>query len=163
MPLRQNPLLVRHFDMLKLIYSMAELDSEQLLAVYKEQNWNEDEFLLYLRENFFRQPGAFYAVWEENATYRAAVRFGPYKDGLLLHSLETAREERKKGYAYQLVIQVLDYLRSMGYKAVYSHVNKRNKPSLMLHKKCGFEIISDSATYLDGTVTQYSNTLRIYL
>ena len=149
--------------MLKLIYSMAELDSEQLLAVYKEQNWNEYEILSYLRENFFRQPGAFYAVWEENATYRAAVRFGPYKDGLLLHSLETAPKERKKGYAYQLVSQVLDYLRSMGHKVVYSHVNKRNKPSLMLHKKCGFEIISDSATYLDGTVTQYSNTLRIYL
>ena len=163
MPLRRNPLLVRRFDMLKLIYSMAELDSVQLLAVYKEQNWNEDEFLSYLREDFFRQPGAFYAVWEENATYRAAVRFGPYKDGLLLHSLETAPDDRRRGYAYQLIIQALAYLRTSGCKVVYSHINKRNKPSLMLHKKCGFEIISDSATYLDGTVTQYSNTLRICL
>lgn len=142
---------------------MAELDSEQLLAVYKEQNWNEDELLSYLRENFFRHPGAFYAIWEENSTYRAAVRFGPYKDGLLLHSLETVPDDRRKGYAYQLIIQVLDYLRTTGCKVVYSHVNKRNKPSLMLHKKCGFDIISDSATYLDGTVTQYSNTLRICL
>lgn len=149
--------------MLKLIYSMTELDTEQLLAVYKGQSWNEEEMLSYLRENFFRQTGAFYAIWEENATYRAAVRFGPYKDGLLLHSLETASDDRRKGYAYQLIIQVLDYLRSTGCKVVYSHINKRNKPSLMLHKKCGFEIVSDSAIYLDGTVTQYSNTLRICL
>ena len=149
--------------MLKLIYSMAELDTEQLLTVYKEQNWNEIEVLSYLRENFFRQPGAFYAVWTEDFEYKAAVRFGPYKDGLLLHSLETTPEERRKGYAYQLVGNVLDYLRTTDCKMVYSHINKRNKASLMLHKKCGFEIISDSATYLDGTVTQYSNTLRICL
>ena len=149
--------------MLKLVYSMAELDAEQLLAVYKDENWNEQEVLSYLRENFFRQPGSFYAIWEEDSVYKAAVRFGPYKDGLLLHSLETDPSCRRKGYAYQLVIHILDYLRTMDCKVVYSHVNKRNKASLVLHKKCGFDIISDTATYLDGTVTQYSNTLRICL
>ena len=149
--------------MLKLVYSMTELDTEQLLAVYREENWNEEDLLSYLRENFFRQPGAFYAIWEENSEYKAAVRFGAYKDGVLLHSLETAPKERRKGYACQLVAQTLDYLRATDCKVVYSHINKRNKASLMLHKKCGFEIISDSATYLDGTVTQYSYTLQISL
>ena len=163
MPLQPNPSLVKRSDMLKLIYSMTELDTEQLLNVYQEQNWNEIEFLKYLREDFFRQKGAFYAVWIENRVYKAAVRFCPYKDGLLLHSLETTPDDRRKGYAYLLVLQVLEHLKTSGCKMVYSHIEKRNKVSLALHRKCGFEIISDSATYLDGTVTQYSNTLRIYL
>ena len=146
--------------MLKLIYSMAELDTEQLLAVYKGQNWNEADFLSYLREDFFREKGSFYAVWIEDCRYRAAVRFCPYKDGLLLHSLETAPDYRRKGYAFLLLLQVLNYLRTTDCRTVYSHIEKRNAASLVLHKKCGFEIISDSATYLDGTVTQYRYTLR---
>lgn len=149
--------------MLKLIYSMAEIDTEQLLGIYKEHNWDELDFLSYLREDFFHQPDAVYAVWVEGSAYKSAVRLERCHDGVLLHSLETAPEERKKGYAYDLLIHFLDYLRATGCKAVYSHVEKRNKASLALHKKCGFEIISDSATYLDGTVTQYSNTLRICL
>lgn len=163
MPLQQSPLLVKQFDMLKLIYSMAELDAEQLLNVYQEQGWDEIEVLKYLREDFFRQKGAFYAVWIEDCRYRAAVRFCPYKDGLLLHSLETAPAYRRKGYAYFLVSQVLEHLKASGCKMVYSHIERRNNASLALHRKCGFVIISDSATYLDGTVTQYSNTLRICL
>lgn len=142
---------------------MAELDTEQLLNVYQEQNWDEAKILAYLREDFFRQTGAFYAVWIEEFVYKAAARFCPYKDGFLLHSLETAPNDRRKGYAYLLMMQVLEHLRACGCEMVYSHVEKRNKSSLLLHNKCGFEIISDSATYLDGTVTQYSNTLRIYL
>lgn len=142
---------------------MAELNTEQLLSVYQEQNWDEKEILSYLREDFFRLTGAFYAVWIEDCAYKAAVRFCPFKDGFLLHSLETAPADRRKGYAYLLITQSLKHLQATGCKAVYSHVEKRNKASCLLHKKCGFEIISDSAAYLDGTVTQYSNTLRIYL
>ena len=67
--------------MLKLMYSMAELNAEQLMAVYHETNLNnakiryrecpvemgvrreEEDFLSYLREDFFSIRGAFYAVW----------------------------------------------------------------------------------------------------
>lgn len=149
--------------MLKLIYSMADLDTEQLLDIYQEENWDKEEMLSYLREDFFLQSGAFYAVWMEDSAYKAAVRFCPYKDGMLLHSLETAPNDRRKGYAYLLMIQVLEHLRNIGCAVVYSHIAKRNKASFLLHQKCGFEVISDCATYLDGTVTQYSNTLRICL
>lgn len=149
--------------MLKLIYSMSELDTEQLLNIYKEQNIDETEFLSYLREDFFRQKGAFYAVWIEDYAYRAAVRFCPYKNGLLLHSLETAPDDRRKGYASSLLLESLQHLQVSDCKTVYSHIEKRNIASLSLHKKCGFTIISDSATYLDGTVTQYSSTLSINL
>ena len=158
-----NPFWVNRFNMLKLIYSMSELDADQLLAVYCEHNWNEVDFLSYLREDFFCQRGAFYAVWSEDSVYKSVVRLEPYRDGLLLHALETAPADRRNGYSYQLLTHTLDYLRTIKCKAVYSHIEKRNKPSFALHKKCGFKIISDSATYLDGTVTQYSNTFRICL
>ena len=149
--------------MLKLIYGMPELDTEQLLGIYKEHNWDEWDFLSYLREDFFRQKDAVYAVWMEGTQYKSAVRLERCRDGALLHSLETAPTERQKGYAYALLRHFLEHLRGTGFKAVYSHIEKRNRASLALHKKCGFDIVSDTATYLDGTVTQNSYTLKISL
>ena len=149
--------------MLKLIHSMADLDSEQLLAIYTEHAWDELDFLSYLREDFFRQPDAVYAVWVEDSVYKAAVRLERCGDGRLLHSLETAPYERQKGYAYNLLMHFLDYLRTTDCKVVYSHIEKRNRPSLELHKKCGFQMFSDSARYIDGTVTRNSCTMCYYL
>ena len=146
--------------MLKLIYKMSELDEEQLLRIYAEHNWDETDFLSYLREDFFRQPNAVYAIWIEDSVYKSAVRLERCRDGLLLHSLETSPDARRKGYAYKLLSQFLEHLQTTNCKVVYSHVEKRNKASLALHKKCGFEILADHATYLDGTVTQYSYTMR---
>ena len=145
--------------MLKLIYSMADLDSEQLLSIYKEHAWDELDFLSYLREDFFRQPDAVYAVWVEDSKYCSAVRLERCCDGFLLHSLETAPDVRRKGYAYNLLIHFLDSLRTMGFQTIYSHIEKHNKASLALHIKCGFKMIADTATYLDGTVTQRSCTM----
>ena len=41
--------------MLKLVYSMAELDIEQLLKVYEGQNLKANDFVLYLCTDFFQQ------------------------------------------------------------------------------------------------------------
>ena len=149
--------------MLKLIRSMSDLDSEQLLAIYREHSWYELDFLSYLREDFFRQPFAVYAVWVEDSVYKSAVRLEQCGDGLLLHSLETAPDNRRKGYAYNLLTHCIDYLRTTNYKVIFSHISKCNRASLMLHKKCGFEMFSDSARYIDGTVTQNSCTMCFYL
>lgn len=149
--------------MLKLAYKITELDLEQLLEVYRGSEPDEVNFLDYLREDFFRQEGAFYAIWFVDDMYKSAVRLEPYRDGLLLYSLETAPNSRREGYAYNLLSQLLQLLHNFDCKAVYSHVNKRNKPSLNLHDKCGFKVISDTATYIDGTVTQNSYTLKCNL
>ena len=149
--------------MLKLIYSMADLDSEQLLDIYKEHAWDELDFLSYLREDFFRQPNAVYAVWVEDSRYRSAVRLERYGEGFLLHSRETAPNDRRRGYAYKLLIHFLEFLRTNDWKVVYSHIDKFNRSSLELHKKCGFQLHSDSARYIDGTVTQNSCTMCYYL
>ena len=149
--------------MLKLVNTMCDLDSEQLLAIYQECALDVNDFLSYLREEFFRQTDAVYAVWVEDAMYKSAMRLERWGDGLLLHSLETVPYERRKGYAYNLLIHFLDYIRTTECKVIYSHIDKKNHPSIELHKKCGFQMYSDSARYLDGTVTRNSCTMCYYL
>lgn len=154
------------------------MDIEQLMLVYLQGNLEngslhypecgeneqrrraEDDFISYLCEDFFRQPGAIYAVWAPDGVYKAALRLEPYRDGLLLEALETAPEARRQGYATVLIRKVMSYLQPLKWTCIYSHIHKRNIASLNVHKKCGFQIISDSATYIDGTVTQSSFTLR---
>lgn len=154
--------------MLKIIKTMGELNTEQLIGVYAEsirenaerfsmdQYQGENAFLDYLSEDFFRQQGAFYALWTEDGVYRSALRLEPYRDGLLLQALETAPNARRCGYAAKLMIAVLENTNG---KAVYSHISKRNKASMDLHKKCGFVVIADFADLLDGTVSQSYYTL----
>ena len=89
----------------------------------------------------------------------AALRIEPYCDGLLLTGLETAPEEREKGYATQLLSAVLEYLRVSSKSIVYSHVIKNNPASLAVHKKCGFVKHLDYAVYVDDSVSQNAYTL----
>ena len=98
-------------------------------------------------------------MWVVDGSYKSALRIEPYRDGLLLHALETAPEARGQGCAYALIGATMEYLQSLNFKTVYSHIDKRNKASLRLHEKCGFLPFSDSAVYLDGTVTQNSCTM----
>lgn len=161
--------------MLKLFHKLRELDFEQLMAVYEEGNREnaveffpddtpdvqleraKQSFEEYLREDFFRVPGAFYAVWEQGGEYVSALRLEPYEDGWLLEALETKPLERRKGYAAQLIAAAIEKIPN---GPVYSHVGKRNAASMAVHLKCGFIKILDHAKYVDGTITHYSVTLR---
>ena len=152
--------------MLKLIRSMAHLDVEQLLSVYAESNAKsgqlrkgEDTFLSYLREDFFTEKDTVYAVWSDGNAYLSALRLEPYKDGFLIAGLETAPNVRRQGYAFSLLSGVIAHLRESGCGAVYSHVKKNNTVSISIHRKSGFQTISDTATLLDGTVTTAYTTM----
>lgn len=163
--------------MLKLFFLLKEMHFGKLMEVYTEGNAEnavdrypqdehfvgmlkvEQDFYQYLKTDFFCADGAFYAVWEENGAYISALRMEPYKDGLLLEALETHPTYRQQGYAKKLVSAVLDFLSSGEYQRVYSHVHKRNIPSLKTHMTCGFQKISEQATYIDGSVTQKLCTL----
>lgn len=92
----------------------------------------------------------------EAGEYISALRLEPYKDGLLLEALETAPRHRRKGYGYQLLKAVLNAFPD---RKIYSHVSKRNVPSLAIHEKCGFRKISDAAAYIDGSVNERAVTL----
>ena len=159
--------------MLILAHSIRELRLRDLMEVYADSNrekatdWPnlppmfalqlaEQDHREYLQDVFFRIPGSVLAVWEENGTYVSALRLEPYKDGLLLNALETAPIHRKKGYAARLIRAVQE---NMGNVKIYSHVNKRNVPSLKTHESCGFRVISDCAVFLSGSVDYRSCTL----
>lgn len=154
--------------MLIIAHALRDLQFSQLMDVYIQSNSEsgncnplqaEQDFHAYLREEFFRDPKAFYAVWEHDGCYKAALRMEPYKDGLILAGLETAPEERRKGYAAALMRAVLDWLAEQGNVTVYSHVKRSNLASLAVHKACGFEKILDHAAYIDGSVLWDSVTL----
>lgn len=160
--------------MLKMIHNMSELNFAELMAVYEEANREngrelyadesenqqlllaEQDFYNYLRNVFFVTPGAVYALWVPDGSYVAALRLEPYADGLLLAALETRPDARRKGNAENLINAVITYLIQRGSGKVYSHISKRNVPSIGVHNKCGFQIIKDHAVYADGSV-MYNN------
>ena len=165
--------------MLKVCYRLNELDLTQLMAVYEEGNMEngkeffpveapevqlrkaEETFEAYLREDFFHVNGAYYAIWQEEGSYRSALRMEPYQDGWLLEALETHPSNRRMGFATKLITAVL--ARMPAGSCVYSHVGKRNTASLAAHRHCGFSEYLDYAKYVDGTVTQNSCTMKIIL
>lgn len=155
---------------------MKELPFGELMAVYAESNteagrqrWPhettdrsialaEQDFYEYLRHGFFRMPGAVYCLWMENEVCVSALRLEPWKDGMLLTGLETAPERRNRGYACALIRGVQVYLGRQGGVRLYSHIRKRNTPSIHTHEKCGFRKISDMAVYIDGSVDSQGST-----
>ena len=163
--------------MLKIAKTLQQLNFSSLMDIYIEGNvengrYNypemsaqeqlreaEQDFYQYLQSVFFRQEDSYYAIWEADGCYRSALRLEPYADGLLLCALETAPESRRQGYASALIKAVLEHLSARGSGVVYSHVSKRNVPSLKVHEKCGFEIIKDHAVYSDGSVLNSHVTL----
>ena len=159
--------------MLFLAKNLREISFAQLMEIYEEGNlengglmhpdlpesqqimYAEQSFYQFLAEGFFPVPGAVYAVWVENGKYVSALRLEPYMDGLLLEALETAPNQRRKGYAEKLVRSV----QAEFSRKIYSHVSKRNKASLAIHEKCGFRQILDYARYIDGSGAHSAITL----
>lgn len=153
--------------MLILIENMKDLNFRQLMDVYEEGNlenartmfpyepqaqWPllaEQSFYQYLKECFFPTEGAVYAVWTVEGRYVSALRLEPYRDGLLIEALETAPKQRRRGYATALLRAVKEMA---GERKLYSHVSKRNLPSLRTHGACGFHRILEYAVYADGSV-----------
>jgi len=165
--------------MLKLCYRISDLDIRQLMDVYEETNqisgrvtypgetanlqtlFAEQDFYQYLVE-FFQFPGAVYAVWAEDGSYKAALRLEQYEDGLLITALEGLPKVRQKGYGKRLLKAVVEFTRKVQPVSLYSHVSKQNIPSLALHKKCGFGIVSDKALFLDGSNHEDHYTLSLH-
>ena len=154
--------------MLQIIRRVQDLNYSQIMSVYRESNLQfgleeyphlpdnlklmnaEQEFYAYLQD-FFRMPGAFCAVWSVEGQYKSALRMEPYEDGYLLAGLETAPEERAKGYAKLLVKSVLNVFRMHSKLPVYSHIAKLNASSVAVHIACGFTCFCENADYIDGT------------
>ncbi len=149
--------------MLYIAKSLNDLDFRALMDIYEEGNAEkgdilqaEQDFYQYLRQVFFKTEGAYYCLWQVDGIFVSALRLEPFMDGLLLEALETAPGKRRMGYATALIQAVLSHT---GAEKIYAHVHKRNLPSLKTHRKCGFEIVSEVARYIDGSVNTNSYTM----
>lgn len=162
--------------MLLIAKSMPEISFGKLLEVYSagllEQAGEEyaylpcgqallqveQSFYQYLRECFFSTQGSVYCIWQEGTHYLSALRLEPYRDGFLLSALETMPQYRNRGYAEMLMKAVLQNLKEFGVTRVYSHIDRRNRASLAVHRRCGFRQILEYAVYLDGSVSASAGT-----
>lgn len=158
--------------------SISKMNFSALMEVYEEGNREtgrlnypfesecmqlrlaENDFADYLREDFFRQDDAKYAVLEKNGEYVSALRLERYQDGYLITGLETKSSQRRKGYARELMEAILRDISVADRTWIYSHVSKSNTASMNLHKGLGFEKVHDYAVYLDGSVSTSAVTLR---
>ena len=163
--------------MLICVRTFQELDFDALMQVYLEGNRENGEdfypeesperqmelalrgFKNYLRDDFFSNKGSCYWIWSENGAYRSALRLEPYQDGLLLEALETHPDQRRKGYAKKLISAVLEQLPTG--TRVYSHISKRNTPSLASHRSCGFHKLLDYSADADGTICDHQVTTTV--
>ena len=158
--------------MLKVIRTMAELPFGKLMEIYVQSNqergkhWPhesqerqlalaEQEMYGYLRQCFFTRPGSCYFIWEAEERAVSAVRCESYADGLLLTALETAPDERGRGYATELLGAVLSYLKP---EKVYVHIHRDNQASLSVHLRCGFTKTKSGARMLDGSYSREYDT-----
>ena len=148
-----------NFGHLMTVYEEGNLENaREFFAHLPEEQWlmqAEQAFYQYLTEVFFPTPGAVYAIWEENGEYVSALRLEPFGDGLLLEALETAPRHRRQGYGEKLMRAVSAEFPGK----IYSHISKRNAPSLAIHKKCGFVQVLDHARYIDGSIAHNAVTL----
>ena len=160
--------------MLRIFRSAKGLDFPALMCVYSEANSEngereypheppglrqllaEEDFREYIYGSFFPTEGAFYAIWEVEGEYVAALRAEPHRDGMIIAGLESAPCHRRKGYATRLLTETAKLLKG---KKIYSHVDKTNAASLRVHEKCGFRIAQHRAVSLDGSVLPGSYTL----
>ncbi len=164
--------------MLRIVCCIQDLDFSALMAIYAHSNREnaqtlypelspqgglrraEQDFYDYLKQDFFRTQGAFYALWEVQGEPVSALRLEPYRDGYLLEALETDPMHRGRGYAQSLMAAFLQYAGENVLLPIYSHIRKGNIPSERVHRACGFVVCKDLAAYIDGSVDYLCNTWK---
>lgn len=107
-----------------------------------EQDFYED------LKQFLRIDGARYALWRTQGRCVAAMRLEPYLDGMLITDLETAPNERCKGYATQLLEAVRQEYSDTD---LYAHIACRNLQAVRVHQRCGFVKHLNYAIFVDGS------------
>ena len=158
--------------MLTIITRSEDLPFSSLMEVYEQSNRThgankyphrdaneqlalaEQDLYEYLHTSLVNRT-ATVALWSSEGRCMSALRLEQYRDGLLLTSLETRPNDRKKGYATELVRAVLA---SFINQKIYSHVFISNHASIALHEKCGFSRIAPFAEFLDGSVSNRACT-----
>ena len=149
--------------MLKVCTSLSGLDFEQLCRVYDyDENClvQRRKLYEYLSDDFFCRRGSFYAVWVMNDEYVSSLRMELFEDGFLLEALQTRSNNRRKGYARNLLNTILNSDVVPDNFPVYAHIYNNNRASMTLHHACGFQPCRDYARFIDGTVSANACTVK---
>ena len=145
------------------ITAFSEIDKRQLMDLYSEANREnipyfypdiedeqealqlvEKEFLHYMEEEFLPVPGNECWVLEENGTWISALRLYRIRERFFyLEAVETHPDHRRRGYGEKLLYSLIRHLKESGSFTLCDCVSKKNIPSIRLHEKCGFAIVSD--------------------
>lgn len=170
--------------MLKKIVSFEEVDGRKLMDLYQEGNIEkrdsfypdmadrslalqkcEDEFLDYIRTDFFSREGSEYWILEEGEVWISALRLYKIDEGFYyIEALETHPEYRRRGFAGRLLKGVIEQLKTRGPFRLCDCVGKRNEASIRTHKKCGFEIASESGIdYLNNETNDWQYGMQFCL
>lgn len=123
--------------------------AEQLLSA-------EQDLYDYLK--FVLVSGGWFAAWITSDGYKSALRLEPFKDGYLITALETAQDDRGRGYADALLHNVVSKFSTV---KVYAHIYSNNQISIHLHVKNGFVRIKNYAEFIDGSVTTDAYTYML--
>ena len=145
------------------IKTFDQVDGRKLMDIYRESNTentdyfypdvsNKDEalqkvecdYLNYIENDFLANSKNRYMILEHDGTWVCALRLYCIDDRLYyIEALETHPEYRRKGYAVQLLTDVIGLLKERGAYTVCDCVDKKNMASLLTHQKVGFVIYSD--------------------
>ena len=100
--------------------------------------------MTFLINEFYKNNIASYWILSVDDEWKSALRTLKVKDGFYyLEALETKPEERGKGYGCRLLSMVIVALKKEGPFILSDNVGKHNYPSLRIHEKCGFSVVSD--------------------
>lgn len=162
--------------MLISITSYEKIDPRKLMDIYSESNFEnidyfypdekdkevalkkvEEGFLNFIKNDFLQKSEATYWVLEENGKWLSALRICKVEQDIYyLEALETIPNQRKKGYASKLLLQVIEEYKKKGSFTLCDCVSKKNIASLKTHEKCGFVIVSDNGyDYLDKSTNEH--------
>ncbi len=150
--------------MLHRLKAFDQINPRRLMDIYQESNTEnidyfypntadkaamlpqiEQNFLHFIETDFFSRPGNTYFVLEESDVWRSALRLYRIEDGFYyMEALETRPDSRRSGCAARLLDGVIAELQKEGAFRLCDCVNKKNAPSLAVHRKCGFFIASDA-------------------
>lgn len=121
--------------------------------------WQEEQDLYHELLDLVEHRKGVLAMWRTEQGIQTVLRLEKHLDGYLIHSLQTRQQSRRKGFALKLMTAVLqDHPKGTVF---YSHVMKDNVASLQLHLRCGFQVHSDMARLMDGTVSNRYVTLKL--
>ena len=108
----------------------------------------EDSFVCFLQDFFTLPENTYYVLEKDN----------------YLEALETPPKYRKKGYASELLNEMITHLHQQGSVDIRDCVSKTNTASLATHKKCGFFIAEENGIYYpSNTVNNKTYGMRYFI